>query len=175
MKRKMNREKINKYLKFGSIALLFIVIQTVFGIYIEINDIVPDLFFAFVIFYACINGKFKEVVIVAMVYGIISDFVCHSEFVGCTAMYTYCAAIVYFVKNLFIKPNIVFLSVIALVTFIFGKSLLYPVLLLNTKIGFSYYFANDIIPSAFYNTVCFFVIDLIWVIAQKRREKNNAA
>lgn len=169
---RMSRKNTTKILKFIVVAVLFVIIQTVFIRFVEIGGVVPDMLFVFVVFHACVNRKFKEIIIVAVSFGIISDFICHSSFVGCTAVYTYCAASAYFLKNLFIKPNIFFVGVIALLIFMLGKSFQYPAVC--KYIGFSGYFAKDVIPTGFYNTVCFFVMNMISVIAGRKGVKNDA-
>ena len=168
----MNNNK--KTLFFVLIAVILVVFQTVLSGAVKINGVAPDLFFVFILVYSCINRKFKEVIMVSIVFGVISDYLCHSVFLGYTAMYTYSAAIGYYLKNLFIKPNIIFLSVIALIVFLIGKTLIYPVLWFTARVDFSNYLANDIVPSGFYNMVCFFVIQVILLIAEKKGVRKNA-
>lgn len=172
--KRMNKENIKRILSFGLIAITIVIFQTVLSGAIMIKGTVPDLFFVFILIYACINRKFKEVITVSVVFGVISDYLCHSVFLGYMAMYTYSAAIGYYLKNLFIKPNIIFLSVIALLVFMIGKTLIYPVLWFTAGVGFSNYFVNDIVPSGFYNTVCFFVVQIILLVAEKKGVRKNA-
>ena len=170
----MNNEKNKRILFFCLIAVVLVVFQTVLSGAVMVNGMVPDFFFVFIIVYAFINRKFGDVIVVALVFGALSDFLCHSVFLGYTAMYTYSAAIGYYLKNLFIKPNIIFLSVIALVVFMFGRILIYPVLWLVADVGFSNYLVNDIVPSGFYNAICFFVVWVILLIAEKKGVRKNA-
>ena len=174
MVKRMNNEKNRKILFFCLIAVLLTVFQTVLSGAMMINGTTPDLFFVFILVYACINRNFREVITVSIIFGAISDFLCHSVFLGCTAMYTYSAAIGYYLKNLFIKPNVIFLSVIALVVFIVGKTIIYPVLWFTAEVGFSDYFVKDIVPSCFYNAICFFVTEAILLIAEKKGVRKNA-
>lgn len=171
----MRRTSFNEGLAVFLWILVLMIFQTAANDLIRINNIVPDLFFAFVVSFACVKKNFRFVTVVAMICGIVSDFVCHSGFVGYTAIYTYSAALGYYLKNMFIKPNIFFLSVIALILFIAGKTLLYPVFKITANAAFAEYFVSDTIPAAFYNVLCFFVMILIFRIAEKRGGNKDAA
>lgn len=171
----MNKTEFSKGLKVFLSVFLLMILQTTANGLIKINNVIPDLLFAFAVSFACTQKNFKTVIVTAFILGVLSDFVCHSSFSGYTAIYTYSAALGYFFKNLFIKPNIIFLSVIALILFIAGKTVLYPVFCSSGDVGFSAYFVNDVIPASFYNVICFFIMTAVMKIAAKKGGREDAS
>lgn len=170
----MRDNSIKKWIITAFVILFLTILQTGATGFLQINSTAPDLLFAFAVMYACIGKETNTVLISALICGIVSDFVCHSHFMGYTAVYSYCALLMYFLKNLFRKPNIFFLNVTALIIFILGKTSLFPVFYFARGVAFSDYFPGNVLPSAVYDTVCFFMICLIWRFVSKRREKRHA-
>lgn len=170
----MSRNEFNKGLLIFLTVMFLMVLQTCAQNFFKINFIVPDLLFAFAVSFACTQEKWQTVLLTAALCAIFSDFVCHSHFLGYMAVYTYSALGAYFLKNLFIKPNIFFLSVIALLLFICAKTVMYPSFYLAARVGFADYFLNDTLPVSLYNTVCFFVFTLVLNSIKKRGAKRDA-
>ena len=169
----MDSEKLIKIAVTGLWIFLLMLVQTAASEFLMIKSVAPDLLFAFSLAFACREEKLMNVLITALVCGVAADFLCHSSFAGCSGIYTYSALLMFFLKNLFIKPNIVFLSVIALLLFLAGKSLTYGVICLYGVQSITRCFENYIIPVSFYNTLCFAVMTLIFRLCAARREKRN--
>ncbi len=171
----MNRSSFKKWFAVAVIILLLTGIQTAAGNIVAVKSVAPDLLFAFAVAAACIEKEWHGALNVALICGIFSDFVCHSEFLGYIAIYSFAAVATYFLKNLLLKPNVFFVNALALVIFIAGKALLSPVMYFTKGLTFRVFFLNDVLPSAVYNMVCFFVIRLILNSVAKRRGKRRAA
>ena len=171
MMKKFTKVSFNKWVVIFIWVLLFTVLETVMQKLFRINSNVPDLLFVYSLITASVKKDLKDIILIAVICGIVSDFICHSQFLGYIAVYTYSALGIYFLKNVFLKPNIFFMSVFALLIFLLAKTIMYPVFYFNKEIGFFMYFTKDIVPQAFYNTACFFVITLILKLLKKREER----
>ncbi len=173
--KRMNRISFNKWVIIAIWIVVLTVLETTFGKIIKINSVIPDLLFVFAISRAALERNLKDVVCIALISGVVSDFICHSQFMGYMAVYTYSAIGMYFLKSVFIKPNIFFMSVFALIIFILAKVVSYPVFYFAKGMEFGIYFSGDAIPHAFYNMACFFVMTLILKGIKKREERYNAS
>lgn len=171
----MNRSSFREWFIKLAVILLLAVLQTGAVNIISVNSVSPDLLFAFSMAMACVEKEWYSALNTALICGIFSDFVCHSAFLGYTAVYAYSAVAVYFLKNLLLKPNVFFVNALALVIFILGKTVLAPVIYFTREVPFADFFLDDVLPSAVYNMVCFFVLYLILRGIVKRREKRRAA
>ncbi len=168
----MNKNSFRKWLIICLGIMLFAVIQTGADRILRVKFIAPDLLFAFAVSFACFEKKWHNILICALISGMVSDFVCHSEIIGYTAVYPYTALLVYFLKNQLLRPNAFFVIVIALLTFIVGKTVLFPVFYIARGVDFTNFFLNDVLPSGVYNTVCFFVMYLIFGTVRKRVQRR---
>ncbi len=171
--RVMNKSAIKNGIVLVLIIIFITLIQSVGANLIKIKSTIPDLLFALCLGYASQQKKWKSVVITALCLGVISDFLCHTQFVGNTAVYTYSAMLMYLLKNLFLKPNVFFLGVIALLTFMLAGVVVYPVLFAGGNVDFAGYFVNDVMHTSIYNMVCFGVFFFIFGYMRKREERKN--
>lgn len=171
MMKQIDKVSFNKWIIIFIWILVLTVLETVMQNLFKINSVVPDLLFVFSLSVASVKKELKDIILIAVVCGIISDFICHSHSFGYMAVYTYSAMGIYFLKSVFLKPNIFFMSVFALVIFLFAKTIIYPVFYFDKGIGFGTYFVNNGVPQAFYNTLCFFIITMILKLSKKREEK----
>ena len=164
----MNSTGMKKGLVLGVITLLLVIIQTTAYEGIKINNTVPDLLFVFSVYFAYREKNLRNILIMAFLLGIFSDFICRSSFSGYTAVYTYSAALGYYLNNMFLKENVFFQTVLAFLLFLMGKTAVYAVYGLAFCISFSSFFANDVIPTSVYNMACFFVAMLISLLVRRK-------
>lgn len=170
----MNSAGIRKGVILGAIIVILVLLQTTAYDGFKINNTVPDLLFVFSVYFACREKNIKNVLILAFVSGILSDFVCRSSFSGYTAVFTYSAALGYYINNMFLKSNIFFQTVLAFLLFMTGKTAAYIVYGTVFGLSFSKYFAGDVIPTSVYNMVCFFLAMMITLLITKKGGKKNA-
>lgn len=168
----MNSAGIKKGLVLGVITLILVIIQTTAYEGIKINNVVPDLLFVFSVYFACREKNFKNVMVLAFLLGIFSDFLCRSSFSGYTAVYTYSAALGYYLNNMFLKENIFFETVLAFLLFLLGKTAIYVVYGIAFDISFSRFFREDVIPTSVYNMACFFFVMLISLLVRRKGVKK---
>ena len=169
----MNSTGMKKGLVLVVIMLVLLVLQTTAYEGIKINNTVPDLLFVFSVYFACKEKNLRNVLIVAFILGIFSDFLCHSSFSGYTAVYTYSAALGYYLNNMFLKENIFFQTVLAFLLFLAGKTAIYVVYGGIFKISFASFFAKDVIPTSVYNMAWFFLVMLISLLIKRKRGNLN--
>lgn len=169
----MNSTGIKKGLVLGVVMLVLLILQTTAYEGIKINNTVPDLLFVFSVYFACKEKNLRNVLIVAFLLGVLSDFLCHSLFSGYTAVYTYSAALGYYLNNMFLKENIFFRTVLAFLLFLIGKTAVYSVYGVVFKISFSSFFAKDVIPTSVYNMACFLIVMLVSLLIKRKRGNVN--
>ncbi len=169
----MNSAGIKKGLVLGVIMVVLVILQTTAHEGIKINNTVPDLLFVFSVYFACCEKDIKRVIIVAFISGILSDFLCRSSFSGYTAVYTYSAALGYYLNNMFLKSNIFFQTVLAFLLFLAGKTAVYIVYGTVFLVKFSSFFSKDVIPTSVYNMACFFVAMLITLLVRRKGGEKN--
>lgn len=169
----MKKTEIKNVIVICAVIFILMLFETSAIPVIRIKGVRPDLLFSFVLFYACIAKNYKSVTVMSLIVGILSDFLCHFSFVGFTAPYILGGVLCHYLKNIFIRPNIAFDSVIALLIFIAGKIMLYPAFAMGYPINFAEYFLKSTIPEAFFNTLCFFVMMVIYMISKGLGGKKN--
>ncbi len=170
----MNSAGAKKGFLIGVIILILVILQTTAYDGIKINNTVPDLLFVFSVYFSCREKDIKNVLIVAFISGVLSDFICHSSFSGYTAVYTYSAALGYYLNNMFLKSNIFFQTVLAFLLFLVGKTAIYIVYGTVFGISFSSFFGEDVIPTSVYNMACFFLVSLFGFLKRLKGGKKNA-
>lgn len=163
----MRRESIKIAVSAVLTALVLMLLQSMAGVFFVNAAAIPDIFFVFSLSFACKEKKITRVIAAAVLCGILSDSFWHTKFSWCMLIYSCGAALMFYLKNFFLHPNIFFVSVIAFGIFIAGECAMYPIIYKTVR--FADFFANDAIYSAFYNLACFFVMTLIFKKVEKRR------
>ena len=123
-----------------------------FGKYIRIGNIMPDLLFVFVLCYAFERNSIKSVIVMSVVCGAITDCLSSRIFGTNSAIFLLMAVIVRSIKENIFNSNIFVLILVAFVFSLFGKSIYYVTNISVLKdAGYWYAFFRIILPEAIYN------------------------
>lgn len=134
-------------------------IESMFGTYIKIGNIMPDLLFVFALCYAAKRNNISSVVAVSVVCGAIADSLSGRIFGHNLSIFLISSICVCLIsENLFKKS--IFISFLLIFVFgIFGKSLYYVANMGVLKdAGYLLSLWKTIIPEAVYNTVISFAM-----------------
>lgn len=165
----MKRDSVKNVIFAIAAVFALMLLQSVAGVAFNGAAAIPDMFFVFSLSFACCEKKTTKIIGIAVLCGILSDSFWHTKFSWCMLIYTCGAIVMFYLKKVFMHPNIFFSSVIAFAIFVAGKCLMYPAM--YKTVQFADFFVNDVIYSAFYNLAYFFVITLILECIRKRRAK----
>ncbi len=172
---RMSRHTFKAWFIRLSVVFLIGVFQAVAGRSLSINSVAPDILFVLALSFACTEDKLINTLYVALFCGLMSDFACHSSFFGYTAIYSYSAFAMFYLKNMLLKTNLFYVITLAIVIFTLGKTALFPVLYFARSVSFGDFFLNYVLPGAAYNTAWFLMIYLIMRKISKKRGRRRAA
>ena len=140
--------------KLVVLIILTTVITAVFGQYIKIGSVRPDILFTFVLCFAALSQNVLRVMIQAAVCGAISDCMCGRIFGNYTAVFLICAVIVYIIKDVVYKDNFLVSILLVFLCTLIGKSLFYVINISTLKeTGYFFSLTNIILPEALFNSV----------------------
>lgn len=145
-------------------------IQAMFGTYIKIGDIMPDLIFVFMLCYAVECNSINSTITTSAICGALADCLCGRIFGTYFAIFLLCSILVMSVRQSIFR-NSILISFILIFAFCFiGKSMYF---LANISVlkdaGYLYSLFRIILPEAFYNTlVSIAVLPLLRLTLKKR-------
>lgn len=147
-----------KNIKFVFYLILITLAQAVLCPYIKIGNIIPDLFFIFLIIISQKEKNLISVMFKAAACGAVMDSLAGRIFGNYVSIYLVAAVICYFVNESVFKSNIVISLASFFLINLLAKSLFF---LLNISVlkdvGFFYTFVFIILPEALYNLVICFI------------------
>ena len=158
------------YLKLLFNILLITLVQAKFTPYIKIASVVPDLLFVFCLYF-CINQKdVIKSMIFSAISGAVMDCLSGRIFGIYVFIYLVCSVLLYVVKGLVYKSNILINYLFVFLISVLGKSLFYLMNISVLKdIGYLYSLWSTILPEAFFNTAIFVVVTFLFNRFYKRR------
>ena len=146
-------------LKLTVWILAITLIESMFGKYISIGNIMPDLLYVFVLCYAFGRNDIKSVIAMSVMCGAIADCLSSRIFGTNLAIFLLIAVIVRSVKENVFNNNILVLFLFVLVFSLFGKSVFYVTNISVLKdMGYLHAFFGIILPEAVYNTCTSIII-----------------
>ncbi len=157
-------------IKLAIWIVLITLIESVFGTYIRINTIMPDLLFTFALCFAAQRSKMPDVISVGVICGVIADCLSGRIFGNYTAIFLISVVLIFIVKENFFKCGFVFNIIMVFLLTVIGKSMFYIVNIFILKdIGYLYSLFFIILPEAIYNTVVSCVLFFAVVHSFKRK------
>ncbi len=150
--------------------IILALIQAMFGTYIKIGDIMPDLLFVFVLCYAVDKNSINSTITVSAICGALADCLCGRIFGTYFAIFLLCGVLIWLVRQSIFKSIILISYILIFVFCIMGKSMYFIANISVLKdAGYFYSLFRIILPEALYNTlVSIFVLLLLRLTLKKR-------
>ncbi len=129
-------------------------IESMFGTYIKIGEIMPDLLFVFVLCYAAEKNTVSSTITVSVICGALADCFSGRIFGNNLAIFLICAVLMWMIKENIFKSGILVSLLLIFVLSVFGKSMYFVSNISVLKnVGYLYSLFRIILPEALFNTV----------------------
>ena len=150
--------------------LIVTLFESMFGTYIKIGNIMPDLLFVFALCYAAEKNSISSVIVVSVVCGAIADSLSGRIFGHNLSIFLITSVLVCMIRENIFKSSVIISFLMVFVFSIFGKSLYYVANIGVLKdAGYFYSLFRTILPETLYNTcVSVIIVPLLKLTLKKR-------
>ena len=141
-------------LKIALWIILLVLFEAMFGVYIKIGNIMPDLLFVFVLCYAVERNTIKSTIIISTICGALADCLLGRIFGTYLVIFLIGAVLIWIIRESIFKSGLILSLVLVLLFSILGKSMYFVANISVLKdMGYLYSLFRIILPEAIYNTV----------------------
>ncbi len=157
-------------LKIALWIILLALFEAMFGVYIKIGNIMPDLLFVFVLCYAVEKNTINSTIIISVICGALADCLLGRIFGTYLVIFLMCAVLIWIIKESIFKNSLLVAFVLVFIFSVLGKSMYFVANISVLKdMGYLYSLFRIILPEAIFNTiVSIFIIPLLRLTLKKR-------
>lgn len=157
-------------LKIALWITILALFEAMFGVYIKIGNIMPDLLFVFALCYAVEKNTINSTIIISAICGALADCFSGRIFGTYLVIFLICAVLIWIIKENIFKNSILVAFLLVFLFSILGKSMYFVANISVLKdMGYLYSLFRIILPEALFNTVVsLLIIPLLRLTLKKR-------
>ncbi len=157
-------------LKIALWIILLVLFEAMFGVYIKIGNIMPDLLFVFVLCYAVDKNTINSTITISAICGALADCLSGRIFGTYLVIFLISAVLIWIIKESIFKNSMLVAFLLVFIFSVLGKSMYFVANISVLKdMGYLYSLFRIILPEAIFNTfVSIFFIPLLRLTLKKR-------
>ena len=150
--------------------ILLALFEAMFGTYIKIGEIMPDLLFVFALSYAVTKNTINSTITVSAICGALADCLLSRIFGTYLVIFLISSVLIWIIREMVFKNNTIVAIILIFAFSILAKSMYFVAnITVLMEMGYWYSLFRIILPEAIYNTIISVIMLFLLRLTLKKR------